>query len=76
MKNAAKQPNATKLPKLGESSAPMPDSAIALNSVGNDVPENNTLDQSPWKPRLMNTLLAKLKERPKASPSSANQVVD
>ena len=33
MKNAAKQPNATKLPKLGESSAPMPDSAIALNSV-------------------------------------------
>ncbi len=76
MKNAAKQPNATKLPKLGESSAPMPDSAIALNSVGNDVPENNTLDQSPRKPRLMNTLLAKLKERPKASPSSADQVVD
>ena len=76
MKNAAKQPNTPKLPKLGESSAPMPDSAIALNSVGNVVPEKNTLDQSPRKPRLMNTLLAKLKEGPKTPPLSANQVVD
>ena len=76
MKNAAKRPNTPKLPKLGESSAPMPDSAIALNSVGNVVPEKNTLDQSPRKPRLMNTLLAKLKERPNTQTSLGDQSVD
>ncbi len=76
MKKAAKQPNPTKLPKLGDSSAPLTDSAIALNSVGNVVPEKSSLGQSPRKPRLMNTLLAKLKEGPKTLPLAANQVVD
>lgn len=76
MKNTAKQPNKPKLPTLRQSFAPMPGSAAALNHVGTDAPEKNTLEQSPRKFRLMNTLLGKLKECPNTPPKSVNQVVD
>lgn len=76
MNKAAKQPNSSELQNLGESSAPIADSTVAVDRVENDVPEKTTLDQSPRKPRLMNTLLAKLKEIPESPPASESQAVD
>lgn len=76
MNKTAKQPNSSELQNLGESSAPIADSTVAVDRVENDVPEKTTLDQSPWKPRLMNTLLAKLKEIPEPPPASESQAVD
>lgn len=68
MKKPAKQPDSPKVSKLRESSAPISDLPTALNNVGNGSPEKITIDQSPRKPRLMNTLLDRLKERPNTQP--------
>ena len=76
MNKASKYRNSPILSESQEGSAPARDAADALNNVGNAVPEKITTDQSPRKPRLMNTLLDRLKERPKAKALPEAHVVD
>ncbi len=76
MNKSAKSRNSPILSESQEGSAPIPDASDALNNVGNGVPEKITADQSPRKPRLMNTLLDRLKERPKTKALPETHVVD
>lgn len=76
MNKAAKHRNSPLVSESQEGSAPTADASDALNSVGNGVPEKITTDQFLRKPRLMNTLLDRLKERPQTKASPETQVVD